>query len=211
MTVLAEDFDKDPIVLSAYTDSCETFARWAAMDGPELPLDPVDAMQVRLMRWQVDRFGLQSDERMALGVIEEISEGDVADVDYEAIDALGDVLVYAGQLCINTRLAIGPIMQLAALWVPDAAGTLERLLTAAQGILAQTVLKGAQKIRGSDDAKIYGVRLVGSLAVCIMSTHAHACALSGKNLVLADVYRDIGSKVLERARGHEAIPKLVVH
>jgi len=155
--------------VTAYTTARARFAAWAALDAPHLPADPVDAMQVRLARWQVLNFGPQSDERFALGVLEECGELDEAYEDGNgeaAVDALGDVLVYAGQLAISNRLALGPLL------VP--VGKAPRL-TVAAGRLAHVVLKRAQRIRrGAGSVEQYRADLAAAIArvadACLLYT-----------------------------------------
>jgi hypothetical protein len=206
MTQLAEAFDTHPLVIAAYMDACKIFEEWAAIGANEFPPDPIDAMQVKLMRWQQRNFGSQSDERMALGVIEEMAEGMAASTlknEPEAYDALGDVMVFGSQLATRNRLAIGAILQLAAEMDQD-----PDQMIFAHGTLAQVVLKGAQKIRGLDDEKRYRIRLVGALAVCFQFSGCCAQELSKKaEIDFGAVLIHVGSEVSKREFGHDAIPK----
>jgi len=70
----------------------------------------VVAMQNALNRWQIRNFGVSSDERMALGIYGEIDELNDADSHELAIDAWADAAIYAGQLLMNNRLSIAPII-----------------------------------------------------------------------------------------------------
>ncbi len=52
----------------------KAFAEYCAMDNPELPEDKLSALQVRLHRWQANRFGGGNITESALGVNEEVGE-----------------------------------------------------------------------------------------------------------------------------------------
>ncbi len=177
-----------------HTTARARFEEWAGLYAPHLPPDPVDAMQVRLARWQVLNFGPQSDERFALGVLEECGELDEAYEDGNgeaAVDALGDVLVYAGQLAISNRLALGPLL------VP--VGKAPRL-TVAAGRLAHVVLKRAQRIRrGAGSVEQYRADLAAAIARVADAALeiADRCRADGF-LAPADVYLQIGEQVLDR-------------
>lgn len=226
MTQLAEVFDHDPGVLLAYEASRKSFEKFAAngADDPQ-PADPVDAMQLQLMRWQRAKFGDQSDERMALGVIEETTESETAADVGEAFDALGDASVYASQLCTNNRLAIGPIFKLC-----KDANFAAMLLNHSQGMLSQVVLKRVQKVRGMDNDEMFRIRLIGCLAIsivrCGLNAHirtaedvgdavaklvANGSKMFVKEINFNDVYLTVGGEVSQRGDGHDAIPKLTVH
>jgi hypothetical protein len=174
-----------------YSVARARFESWAGLDAPHLPADPVDAMQLRLARWQVRNFGPQSDERFSLGVIEECGELDEAIAADAAIDALGDVLVYAGQLAISNRLALGPLL--------TPVGKAGRLLATA-GKLAHVVLKRSQRIRGgAGSIEQYRADLAGSIsrvADAALEVADRICA--DGFLRPAEVYLRIGEQVLAR-------------
>lgn len=217
MTQLAEAFDTDQRIIATYKDASSTFENWAAIGGNELPADAVDAMQVKLMRWQRAKFGDQIDERMALGMLEEMTECEAATTVNECEDGLGDLMVYASQLCTNNRLAIGPILQLASqLDTLDQKGAKHIVL--AYGALAQVVLKGAQKVRGLDNTQKYRLRLVGAVAYAIARCGLMVAAEKADHEADDEIEIDfgriliaVGGKVTKRGAGHDAIPKLVVH
>ena len=125
--------------LTAYATSRARFEAWAALDAPHLPSDPIDAIQVRLARWQSANFGATGDELIALGIGEECGELAQAGDRTEAIDALGDVCIYAAQLCTANRLAIGTTL--------DSGSSLPVDLAVPVGALQHLVLKRAQRIR----------------------------------------------------------------
>lgn len=207
MTQLAEAFDNDLIITTAFQEARSIFESWASIGSGELPQDPIDAMQVLLMRWQVDRFGLQPDERMALGVIEEITEIALAESADEAYDGVGDVLVYGGQLACSNRLAIRPIIHLAEFLD----GRHKLLGLHAQGILAQVVLKGAQKVRGLDDKERYQFRVTAALALAIHEAKTLLIASPGPHSLdvqLDNIYIKVGGEVAMRGAGHDAVPKV---
>ncbi len=102
------------------------FAEYAAMDAPELPENPISALQVRLCRWQSRNFGASSKLEQLAGVTEE--NGELAEV----------------------------VSSLATKALAAAAGLSESLakmadLSKGVGQLAHTVLKEQQKIRGFAD------------------------------------------------------------
>lgn len=203
MSNLAEPFDDDPAVLAAHDSALATFATWC--DGVE-PDDTVGAAQLGLMRWQRAKFGDQPDERMALGIIEELVETfDAGDHAEDAVDGLGDVCVYASQLATNNRLAIAPIIDLARTF------TARRDIIAlrASGVLAQVVLKGSQKIRGLDDRTRYRTRLVGAIAMCISKAMEDVEMIHVLDVKVAGVFVTIANEVMKRGDGHPGIPQQV--
>jgi len=199
----------------------ETFAD---IDGDNVPNNDIDALQVKLCRWQRRNFGDVSpvdkvDLHMSLGVIEELGETlSTPEIfgDKGMLDGIGDVCVYSGQLLNGNRLAIRPVMDfadvLAADWdnapnpeeKPDGreggpAGMLGRL--------AHVVLKHDQKIRGFDKREVWQPSLVYALA-CIMGwakldTYHTACEVVGDGAtmpkweqLLQRTYIDVGTKVV---------------
>lgn len=185
----------------------ERFAQWAGIDAPDLPPDPTDAMQVTLARWQNDRFGNvpASDCHMALGVIEELGEAFDEDATAEdAIDALGDVMVYSSQLCTANRLAIGPVIDLACLYL-KAEMCHGHAITIA-GMLAHVALKHAQSIRGLGPVEAYRPRLVDALALMIAKA-LEDCVMAHELVVdPRGVFLVIGGEVTQRKAGDAMIP-----
>jgi hypothetical protein len=167
--------------------------------------EPNDTQQA-LLRWQADRFGALDalhGVRMALGVIEEMAETFEAETAAEALDGLGDVIVYAGQLAAFHRLSIGPILALADAYLARGA----RVQILAAGSLAHHVLKGSQKIRGLDDPDLFRLGLVEKLAeaiACAVETVAIGHVEGAINV--AEVYRIVGTEVLQRKAGDKMIP-----
>lgn len=209
MSQLGAMFDKDPAVLAAFQQSRARFEAFAANDVTDPPpADPIDAIQIDLMRWQRARFGDAPDAFMALGMIEEMVETFIADkpTDTEdAIDGLGDTCVYAAQLCTANRLALGPILDLARVFTSQQS---IRLLIA-HGVLAQVVLKMSQKIRGMDDRDRAHIRLVGAIALCIARTLESVEMLHDIVAKPGEVLLVVAREVLARGEGHDGIPKPV--
>ena len=73
-----------------FTASRAAFELWAHLDAPHLPADPIDAMQLRLARWQSRNFAETGDALIALGIGEECGELSQAVKDADVVDALGD-------------------------------------------------------------------------------------------------------------------------
>lgn len=202
-------------VFAAHALSREAFEVWAGINSGELPDEPIDAMQVRLARWQIDRFGgTGGDVLMALGIVEELGEtADAADEGHtdvnggaeQAVDGLGDTMVYASQLCTSNRLAIRPILDLAKLYTKHESAT-AKVIMAAAGKLSHVVLKHEQKIRGLGDPVTYRVRLVDALALCIAKA-IDECEM-GHNLTVSapGVFTTVGTEILERKQGDAMIP-----
>lgn len=105
------------------------FDEYAAMDEPELPEDPLSALQVRLARWQNLNFGPATAEQLALGVAEEAGElchavlkrsqrirgmGDPVAFRFAAGDALADVTIYAMQMATLQRMDLGTLLRATA-------------------------------------------------------------------------------------------------
>lgn len=183
------------------------FSVWAGLDAPDLPGDPTDAMQVQLARWQQDRFGHvpHSDVHMALGVIEELGEAfDEDATPQDAIDALGDVMIYSAQLCTANRLAIGPVIDLACLYVT--ANHCHGQAICIAGMLAHVALKHDQQIRGLGPVEVYRPRLVDALAMMIAKA-LEDCTLGHElNVDARGVFLVIGREVTQRKAGDTMIP-----
>jgi hypothetical protein len=150
------------------------FGNWAALDGGQLPADPLDAMQVELCRWQRRNFGDVSpvnkiDIHMGMGIVEEFAEEhDAAQLkgDKGKLDGLGDICVYAGQLLIANRMALRPLMFFADLmandWVGDPDANTDPLSVA--GKFCHVLLKRDQRIRGYDKSEVWVPALVSHLS-----------------------------------------------
>lgn len=193
--------------------SIDAFNVWAdvrASDTRLLALPVVDAMQIQLAAWQADRFGNvpTSDVHMALGVIEELGEAFDEDAGPEdSVDALGDVMVYASQLCTVNRLAVRPVIDLACLYVKTNRCYAQPITIA--GMLAHVALKHAQNIRGLGPESVYRPRLVDALAMMIAKA-IEDCTM-GHELTVdpAGVFIAIGNEVMGRKQGDEMIPSAV--
>lgn len=149
---------------------------YADLDGDNVPPNDLDAMQVKLCRWQRTNFGDVSpvdkvDVHMGLGVIEELGETlGAADIDGPKgkLDGLGDICVYAGQLLNANRMSIRPVMDLADLIAADLDGNeqLQNELEPAvlMGSFCHVLLKHEQKIRGYDKREVWFPELAFHLA-----------------------------------------------
>ncbi len=197
--------ENDPRVIGVHTMARLEFEQFAGNNGEEVA-DPVNDMQIRLMRWQRDRFGLQTDRHdllMTLGVIEELGEAFTAPNGEEALDGLGDVIVYAGQLAMANRLALSPIVRFA-----EALDPLDATHQEITGRLAHVVLKASQRIRGMDDEDRYRTNIVRMLALSIALAADTAYSLHFDHKIdIAKVYTTVGAEVLLRKRGDVMIPK----
>ena len=201
-----KNFDKPTVVAATLKLAREQFEAFAAMDAPEVPEDETNAMQLRLCRWQRDRFGLQvetHDLRMALGIIEEMGETFDAETAELALDGLGDTCVYAGQILLANRLAIAPVLDLARVFA--AAGG-ELVPATGPSKLAHTVLKGSQKIRGLADSNVFRERLVEHVAMCIAKVIDDVEVGHGIAVRAAEVYKIVGAEVMLRRQGDVMIP-----
>ncbi len=175
--------------MTAYTTARARFESWAALDAPHLPADPVDAMQVRLLRWeQAQPFWRVSSLPVALGCGEEAGELADAVRHHEIVDAVGDVAIYACQVATRHRLAFGEILDAAS--DADLAHPYDewRELMSAVGRVQHLILKREQRIRigAASDAE-FGVALFGALARLIAAaTDAHGADARAAFLATAE-------------------------
>lgn len=194
--------------IEAWMAALSAFDLWAGIAAPHLPENPIDAMQVRLARWQEELFsGVNHDDSiMALGVIEELGEAFDHDAEAEdAVDALGDVMVYAAQLCTRNRLAMSSIVALANLYITE--HLCHQSPIAIAGRLAHVVGKHEQRTRGLGPVNAYRPALVDALALMIAKA-LEDCTI-GHELVVdpAGVFIAIGNEVMARKAGDVMIPK----
>jgi hypothetical protein len=143
----------------------------------------VVAMQNALARWQVRNFGVSSDERMALGLYGELDELNEAESYELALDAWADAAIYAGQLLMNNRLSIAPIIMGSRSWLGESLG--------------HVVLKCAQGIRGiaGDD---YRRRLYASVHVALCEAWHAVGSVGDQKSTMAQAYLTVGAEVLKR-------------
>lgn len=165
-------------IANAANGMWETFAD---IDGENVPPNELDAMQVKLCRWQRANFGDVSpidkvDVHMGLGVIEEFGETIGATElggSKGKLDGLGDICVYAGQILNANRMAIRPVMDLADLIAADLNDEDNQAAmepAALSGSFAHILLKHEQKIRGYDKREVW----LAQLAVHIAAFMAYA-------------------------------------
>lgn len=143
----------------------------------------VVAMQNALARWQVRNFGVSSDISLALGVYGEIDELNEAQSHELAIDAWADAAIYAGQLLMNNRLSIAPIIMGSRSWLGES--------------LSHVVLKCAQGIRGiaGDD---YRRRLYASVHAALCDSWNAVGSVGGGQPTMTQAYLTVGAEVLKR-------------
>jgi hypothetical protein len=190
-------------------DAFNVWAHVPASATHMLSLPAVDAMQIHLAAWQYDRFGgvPTSDVHMALGVIEELGEAFDEDAGPEdSVDALGDVMVYASQLCTANRLAVRPVIDLACLYVKTNRCYAQPITIA--GMLAHVALKHAQNIRGLGPDGAYRPRLVDALAMMIAKAIEDCTMGHELNVDPAGVFIAIGNEVMARKQGDTMIPSV---
>lgn len=162
-------------------DSRARFETFAALDAPHLPPDPIDAMQLRLARWeQAQHFHCVSPLPVTLGIGEECGELADAMSDGDSTDALGDVAIYACQLATRHRMAFAAILDTAPTAKPHH-GDVWRELLSAVGKVNHLVLKREQRIRiGTASDEVYGEALFNALARLLAAAEdAHADGDSG--------------------------------
>lgn len=208
-----------PAELAIKVDEAATAARAAfeafAMNdiGDPAPEHPVDKMQVDLWRWQQKNFGIQPDNNIALGVVEELGETmlslDQHDLD-GVTDGVGDIQVYVGQLATRNRLALREIQKLRLVYVdrwfgePDVELIREQLLEPILGHLGHVVLKHIQKIRDLGEVNLYRVALVEVCARLLASVDVLLQVDEGEigeqwiSGSMVDAYLATGATVLER-------------
>jgi hypothetical protein len=200
--------------IAAFEQSRAQFEEMCAREGDrETHLDETCSVQTQLSAWQSAHYGgPQSDERMALGIVEEMTEAWIAagDVDApeplaDALDGLGDVCVYAAQLATSNRLAIGPILDLARIYTSPGFVPGKASPAIGSGMLAQSVLKHAQKIRGVD-RDVYQRRLVRSIAMCVARVVDDIEMTHAKRIKVRDIFHVVAGEVMERKKGHPSIP-----
>lgn len=167
-----------------------------------LPEDPLLALQIKLYRWQVDRFGLVNDLQMVLGMIEEcaleLTESELTS-DIGAKDAVADTLIYGSQLFNNNRMVISVAVRHAIDTWQYASGS-ERTRLKCVGQLARIALKGNQKIRNLGVKEVYR----SALYTASVDLFAHmAVRVQSLEETMIHVAETV---ILPRDKGHEAIP-----
>lgn len=205
----ASSMPRRAAAIAAVATASLAFEEWAGIGAGELPLEDVDAMQVQLMRWQIDRFGHvpTSDPIMALGVVEEL--GEVFDDDAtaeDAIDGLGDVMIYGAQLCTGNRLALRPVIDLAMRYALSNLPSPIAII----GRFAHVVGKHEQRTRGLAEPGAWRLCLVDALAMVIAKA-LEDCSI-GHELRIdpGGVFTAIGKEVIGRKPGDVMIPAPLV-
>jgi len=221
-----------------YAKSREVFSEYQAMGAGELPENKLSNLQIRLYRWGNQFKGLEGGLATVLGQCEELGElveSVAGSLDKEeaftpeqaslwernmlagqkgaaedTIDAIGDIMVYATQMCTNLRLDFGVLLQagdaleteLVKRGVHDPAskdlasiGWSLLGLMAAIGRIHHATLKNKQKIRGYDDEVKYRTEVADS-TVHVGRFCTRICKALGLNVY--EEYIRISEKVMKR-------------
>lgn len=168
--------------MSLYNDSTGAFGGYASMEAGQLPNDALSALQVNLRRWEVNNFGYQPSYIHALGVGEEVGELLEAITPEDHVDAIGDIVVYAAQLCSDYRLDIGVLLVGAHMLSPINAHI-------AVGRINHTVLKEKQGIRGYEDVEKVRHEICASV-LRLLGALKHVCE---------DIYVDLQTSYVTTA------------
>lgn len=136
------------------------FDTFAGIKSPHLPANNLDALQVRLHRWQEFNFGFQPQPNLVLGILEELGELGTANDSEKRYDAIGDIGVYSTQLLTANRLALSVVVQkinknLTELNSNKYKNNPYKYQSAVIELLSRATLKRAQKIRGFHDIEFY--------------------------------------------------------
>lgn len=193
----------------AFAASRATFSEWAGLDAPAVPPNDVDAAQVLLHRWQVSLFSLvpTTDAILALGIVEELAETFDADEDAEeAVDGLGDICVYAAQICTLNRMAFRNVLELAELYCVSAHDRAGISPIVAAGQLAHVVGKHEQKTRGLAPIVTYGPALADAIALVIAKAIEDVAMVHNLRIRAAGVFVTIATEVMQRKAGDVMIP-----
>ncbi len=142
-----------PSSLVCFKSAREAFNRYAACNGDPRTekLSPIECLQIDLMRWERKNFGLQPAYTSALGIVEEFGEFQESETRDQWIDAIGDIMVFASNLCTKNRLDMGSIIHMAESMIDDSSTWTHGALC---GQLAHVTLKAGQGIRGYDDVDV---------------------------------------------------------
>lgn len=175
--------------------SHETFEQYAALNAPDLPADPISALQVRLHRWQVANFGYQPAWMMVLGIAEEaLDELQCAGSTDETVDAIGDALIYATQLCTDLRLDFGVLLREAKKRIPRRPVPTFGVHASAVGKISHAILKSSQGIRSFDDCDRLRSVIADALGILFWSL----CTISSPWMDIEDAYRLTAEHVMAR-------------
>lgn len=197
----------------AYALARTVFAQWATIDAPNVPPDTVDATQVRLCRWQEEQFGNvpRTDAIMALGIVEELAETFEADDEpEEAIDGLGDICVYAAQICTLNRMAFRPVLELATLYCVSAQDRKGMTPIEAAGQLTHVVGKHEQRTRGLGSMDAYGPALADAIALVIAKALEYCAIMHSLRIRAEGVFTAIAAEVMQRKAGDVMIPTVTI-
>jgi len=185
----------EPKELELFHACRHDYNQWATFGGNTWEHSPglslVQAMQIELMRWERNNFGLQPPWTGLLGIFEELGELDEA-IDFDdQVDAVGDVLVFASNLLVKYRLGIAPIMGN----LKDAPELDPIYMLESMGWASHVMLKSEQKIRGYDDVETIR-RDIAVSVYRLLRYLVGTCDDIG--IDLQGTYLKIGAKVLGR-------------
>lgn len=139
-----------------YEESRSSFEEYAGMDSPELPENPISALQVRLSRYQNKAYGATEDWKLVLGICEEVGETLFAanELDADGVtDGVCDIMIYTMQLMTSLRLDASVVFDMAR---HDFETSSERSMLAVEaGRIAHAFLKHSQGIRGLADKETF--------------------------------------------------------
>lgn len=180
--------------------ACEEFAKYADMDGPHVPADPMSALQIRLARWEIRNFGWQSVERMALGVAEEtgeLCEALLSPNREDVLDAIADIFVYSNQIATHMRADYSTLMSWHAQrhLVNRSNETTTLLLVARMGRLCHAILKAGQGIRGFDDREKTREAVLAAMAEILIYSWQLALHLGADYVALVT---EVAERVMKR-------------
>lgn len=148
--------------------------------------EQIDDMQRQLAEWQARNFANVDDRDLALGIVEELGEYFEAETEEDRRDAIGDVLIYCGQLLARNWIKLSANISNHG----DRDGVSARRVIVAAGMICHAALKRHQKIRGFDDHEKYRDELS---ALALVLTRILA-----REETLRAIYLEVGAKVLQR-------------
>ena len=173
---------------------------WRALDGcpRKAGFPEIRCLQIDLMRWERKNFGLAASYTSALGIVEEVGElEDAQDDEDEWTDAIGDILIYACNLCSKNGLDFDTILEISLEERPwKMRGMLGKL-----GLLAHVTLKADQGIRGYDDRDV-ARRDLGIVLYRVISSVVRYALLCGHDA--KEIFVEVSAKVMKRDWGADS-------
>lgn len=179
--------------------SIDTFAEYAAMNPPDLPSDPMSAMQVRLARWEAKQgWPITDPLTYACGVTEEIGEfiiamnrqGQIGQYE-QALDGIGDAMIFLTQWFTLLRMDFGVMLN-------DPVSTAfihNRTMSPVCGELCHIALKSKAKIRGYENREKVRFELYDSSRYLMANIRALQHRSINNHRA---IYLETASKVIQR-------------